>query len=56
MEIFWKFLFWVGVLGLFIFYGIATDPTVRADRRKREQEKLAMDFHSRLEKGAPRDE
>lgn len=56
MEIFWKTLFWVGVFALWILWGIATDPTVKAERRKRKQEKLAMDFHTRFEKGAPRDE
>lgn len=56
METVFKALFWVGVLALWLLWGIARDPTARAERRKREQEKLAMDFHSRLEKGAPRDE
>lgn len=56
MEIVWKVFFWVSLLALWLFWGMATDPTVRAERRKRKQEKLAMDFHSRLEKGAPRDE
>lgn len=56
MEVVWKTLFWVGVFALWILWGIATDPTVKAERRKRKQEKLAMDFYTRFEKGAPRDE
>lgn len=56
VEIFWKTLFWVGLFAGWILWGIATDPTVKAERRKRKQEKLAMDFYTRFEKGAPRDE
>ncbi len=55
MEIFWKTAFWVGVFALWILWGIATDPTVKAERRKRKQEKLAMDFHTDLERRARHD-
>ena len=56
MEVVWKVLFWVGLWLLWILWAMYTDPTVVKERNKRKQEKLAMDFHSRLEKGAPRDE
>jgi D-alanyl-lipoteichoic acid acyltransferase DltB (MBOAT superfamily) len=56
MELVLKIGFWLGVVVLWILWGIAHDPTVKADRNKRKQEKLAMDFHTNLERGAPRDE
>jgi hypothetical protein len=56
MELVLKIGFWLGVVVLWILLGIAHDPTVKADRNKRKQEKLAMDFHTNLERGAPRDE
>jgi hypothetical protein len=56
MELVLKIGFWLGVVVLWILWGIAHDPTVKADRNKRKQEKLAMDFHTNLERGALRDE
>jgi len=56
MEIFKKTVFWVGLFAGWILWGIATDPTVKAERRKRKQEKLAMDFHTDLERRARHDE
>ncbi len=50
MEVVWKVLFWVGVICLFFLYSFFTDPTVKASRKKRKQEKLAMDFHTDLER------
>ena len=56
MEIVWKIGFWFGVLLVWLLIGMATDPTAKAERRKRKQEKLAMDFHTTFERGAPRNE
>lgn len=56
MELVIKVAFWVVLVLLWILWGIATDPTAKADRMKRKQEKLAMDFHTNIERGAPRDE
>lgn len=56
MEIVWKTAVWGFALLLWILAGMVTDPTVREHRRRKKQEKLAMDFHSKLERGAPRDE
>lgn len=56
VEIVWKTAIWGFALLLWILAGMVTDPTVREHRRRKKQEKLAMDFHSKLERGAPRDE
>jgi hypothetical protein len=56
MEVLWKVLFWVGLWALWLFWAMYSDATVKAERNKRKQEKLAMDFHSRIDRGAPRDE
>lgn len=56
MEVVYKILFWVGVWLLWVFWAMYTDATVVRDRKKRKQEKLAMDFQRRIETGAPRDE
>jgi|LauGreDrversion4_2_1035121.scaffolds.fasta_scaffold23919_5 hypothetical protein len=55
MEVVWKVLFWVVVIWLFFLYRFFIDPTVKASRKKRKQEKLAMDFHTDLERKAGRD-
>lgn len=56
MELTIKAAIWFGAVLLWVLWGMARDPTVKADRNKRKQEKLAMDFHTNLERGAPRDE
>ena len=56
MEIVWKTAVWCLAIALWIIAGMVTDPTVREHRKRKKQEKLAMDFYSKLERGAPRDE
>ena len=53
MEIYYKYLFWLLVaLGMFA-WAMFSDPTVRRDRRRRKQERMAMDFHDRIKGGHP---
>jgi hypothetical protein len=56
METVWKLLFWVGIWALWLFWAMYTDATVVKERKKRKQEKLAMDFHSKLEHRAYRED
>lgn len=51
MELILKVSFWLMVICWILAIGAYTDPTVRAERRKRKQQKLAMDFHDRFQKG-----
>jgi uncharacterized membrane protein YciS (DUF1049 family) len=56
METVYKVLFWVGLWLLWILWAMYTDATVVKERRKRKQEKLAVDFYQKLDNTAPRDE
>ena len=51
MELIVKVFFWVMVICWIWAICAYTDPTVRAERRKRKQEKIAEDFFDKFQKG-----
>jgi hypothetical protein len=53
MELILKISFWAMVVCWILAIGAYTDPTVRRERKKRKQERLAMDFHDRIKGGHP---